>query len=122
MSYRVQVVNGFLQQIDRLARTPGVILIGACNQISRLDPAITRPGRFDQTVRMPLPSIADISWILGKVLADKLSESAIDTLARAAVGKTLAELDAALRAATADVRRQRLPMSSDLLRRHLGID
>ncbi|MBL3596470.1 AAA family ATPase, partial [Rhodovulum sulfidophilum] len=122
MNYRVQVVNGFLQQIDRLTRTPGEILIGACNQISRLDPAITRPGRFDQTVRMPLPSIADISRIPGKVLADKLSESAIDTLARAAVGKTPAELDAALRAATADVRRQRLPMSSDLLRRHLGID
>jgi len=122
MSYRVQVVNGFLQQIDRLARTPGVILIGACNQISRLDPAITRPGRFDQTVRMPLPSIGDISRILGKLLADKLSESAIDTLARAAVGKPSAELDAALRAATADARRQRLPMSSDLLRRHLGID
>ncbi|NIZ09828.1 ATP-binding protein [Pseudooceanicola sp. HF7] len=55
ISYRVQVVNGFLQQIDRLARTPGMILIGACNQISRLDPAITRPGRFDQILQMPLP-------------------------------------------------------------------
>ncbi|RAP40342.1 hypothetical protein BYZ73_15430 [Rhodovulum viride] len=112
MSYRVQVVNGFLQQIDRLVRTPGVILIGACNQISRLDPAITRPGRFDQTVRMPLPLIADISRILGKVLADKLSESEIDTLARAAVGKTPAELDAALRAATAVVIRPAAPATS----------
>jgi len=122
MSYRTQVVNGFLQQIDRLVRTPGVILIGACNQVSRLDPAITRPGRFDQILRMPLPSITDIRLLLGKVLADKLPEDKIDTLARAAVGKTPAELDAALRAAAADARRQRLPMSSDLLRRHLGID
>ncbi|OCX66867.1 hypothetical protein BFP70_04110 [Thioclava sp. SK-1] len=122
MSYRTQVVNGFLQQIDRLARTPGVILIGACNQISRLDPAITRPGRFDQILRMPLPSIADIRRIMAKVLADTLPEIEIDSLARAAVGKTPAELDAALRAATADARRQRLPMSSDLMRRHLGID
>lgn len=122
MSYRVQVVNGFLQQIDRLARTPGVILIGACNQISRLDPAITRPGRFDQILKMPLPSIADIRRIMAKVLADTLPENEIDSLARAAVGKTPAELDAALRAATADARRQRLSMSTDLMRRHLGID
>ncbi len=122
MSYRTQVVNGFLQQIDRLARTPGLILIGACNQVSRLDPAITRPGRFDLVLRMPLPSITDIRRIMAKVLADKLPEDKIDTLARAAVGKTPAELDAALRAAAADARRQRLPMSSDLLRRHLGID
>lgn len=122
MSYRVQVVNGFLQQIDRLDRTPGVVLIGACNQISRLDPAIKRPGRFDQILQIPLPSIADIRRIMAKVLADTLPESEIDTLARAATGKTPAELDAALRAATADARRQRLPMSSDLMRRHLGID
>ncbi|MDT0683580.1 AAA family ATPase [Roseicyclus sp. F158] len=122
MSYRTQVVNGFLQQIDRLARTPGLILIGACNQVSRLDPAITRPGRFDQILRMPFPSIADIKRILAKGLANTLPESEIDILARAAVGKTPAELDAALRAAAADARRQRLSMSSDLLRRHLGID
>nr|WP_254871469.1 hypothetical protein [Pseudooceanicola sp. HF7] len=55
-------------------------------------------------------------------MADKLPKSEINTLARAAVGKTPAELDAALRAATADARRQRLLMSSDLVRRHLGID
>jgi ATP-dependent Zn protease len=96
--------------------------IGACNQLGRLDPAITRPGRFDQIQRMPLPSLADIRLILGKVLEAKLPENEIDTLARAATGKTPAELDAALRAATADARRQRLPMSSDLMRRHLGID
>ncbi|WP_413221027.1 AAA family ATPase [Tritonibacter mobilis] len=122
MNYRVQVVNGFLQQIDRVARTPGVILIGACNQISRLDPAITRPGRFDQIQRMPLPSLADIRLILRKRLADTLPDNEIDSLARAATGKTPAELDAALRAAIADARRQRLPMSSDLMRRHLGVD
>nr|WP_321508781.1 hypothetical protein [uncultured Celeribacter sp.] len=71
---------------------------------------------------MPLPSFADIRRIMAKVLADKLPASEIDILARAAVGKTPAELDAALRAATADARRKRLPMSSDLMRRHLGID
>ncbi|WP_207759078.1 AAA family ATPase [Rhodovulum sulfidophilum] len=75
MSCRTQVVNGFLQQIDRLTRTLGVILIGDCNQISRLDPAITRPGRIDQIERMPPPSIADIRRILGKVLADNLTRS-----------------------------------------------
>ncbi|WP_158964509.1 AAA family ATPase [Chachezhania sediminis] len=122
MNYRVQVVNGFLQQIDRLTRTQGVILIGACNQISRLDPAITRPGRFDQIERMPLPSLSDIRRILGKVLTSTLPESEIYTFARAAVGKTPADLDAAVRAARADARRRRAPMSPGLLRKHLGID
>lgn len=88
MSYRTQVVNGFLQQIDRLVRPPGVILIEACNQVNRLDPAITRPDRFDQILRMPLPSLADIRRIMAKVLADTLPENEIDTLARAAICKT----------------------------------
>ncbi|WP_420003054.1 AAA family ATPase [Arenibacterium sp. LLYu02] len=121
-TYHTQVVNGFLQQIDRLARTPGLILVGACNRISQLDPAITRPGRFDQILRMPLPSIADIRRILDKVLADKLPEDEISSLARAASGNPPAELDAALRAATAEARRRRRLMSPELLRRHLGLD
>jgi len=53
---------------------------------------------------------------------DKLPEDKTDTLSRAAVGKTPAELDAALPAAAAEARRQRLPMSSDLLRWHVGIN
>ncbi len=122
MNYRAQVVNGFLQQIDRLALTPGVILVGACNQLNRLDPAITRPGRFDQTVRMPLPSLQDIIRILSKVLSGALPEGEIAQLAREAVGKTPAELDAAMRATKADARRQQVAISPVLLRRHLGIE
>ena len=121
MNYRTQVVNGFLQQIDRLTVTPGVILIGACNQLDRLDPAITRPGRFDEIVRMPLPTRKDIARILEKRISDALDPSDILQLAKEAVGKTPAKIDAAIRAAKSDARRGRMTLTADLVRSHLGL-
>lgn len=59
--------------------------------------------------------------MLGKALTDALPGIEIENLARAAVGKTPAALDTALRAAKADARRQGVAMSSVLLRRHLGL-
>lgn len=121
-NYRTQVVTGFLQQIDRLAAKPGVLLVGACNQLDRLDPAITRPGRFDRTVGMPFPSLADITRILTSGVGSALPSRETEQLAREAIGRTPAELDAALRAAKAEARRQRRELTAELLRRHLGID
>ncbi|SFA62667.1 ATPase family associated with various cellular activities (AAA) [Paracoccus halophilus] len=59
-SYRRQVINGFLAEMDMIAREPGVIVVGACNDPSRIDPAILRPGRFDLKVAVPLPDTSMI--------------------------------------------------------------
>lgn len=47
-----------------LMQKEGALLIGACNFLNRLDPAITRPGRFDLIVEMPQPSAAGFYAIL----------------------------------------------------------
>ncbi|MBC7147611.1 MAG: AAA family ATPase [Thioclava marina] len=101
-SYRRQVITGFLTEIDALARTEGVLLVGATNDIGALDPAILRPGRFDLHVEIPLPGLS----VLENMLRARLDFPADDVraLARAAVGQSPAELDAAIRAAQADAR------------------
>lgn len=61
-NYRLQVINAFLAEMDGIACEAGVILVGACNDPGRIDPAVLRPGRFDLRIAMPLP---DTSMILG---------------------------------------------------------
>jgi cell division protease FtsH len=52
--WHVAVVNGLLELCERAAR-PGVILLGACNDASRMDVALMRPGRFgDRILKIPL--------------------------------------------------------------------
>jgi cell division protease FtsH len=63
-SYRRQVVNGFLEQIDIAMRAEGVLIVGACNNVSALDPAILRLGRFDSLVELPLPGRDELTTML----------------------------------------------------------
>ena len=44
-SYRTQVTNGFLGEMDAIARQEGVVVIGTCNHIETIDPAVIRAGR-----------------------------------------------------------------------------
>lgn len=121
-NYRTQVINGFLEQIDRLMRSEGVLLIGACNFPETLDPAILRDGRFDLKCEMPLPDRAAIYAMLSRGLGDRLAPDELGALSTEATGKTPAELDAAIRAAKSDARHLRVPLDTPLLRKHLRID
>ncbi len=53
--YMRNVVNGLLLELDGAAGREGVIVIGACNNPSVLDPAIKRSGRLDRHIEIPLP-------------------------------------------------------------------
>ncbi|RYZ80237.1 MAG: ATP-binding protein, partial [Proteobacteria bacterium] len=53
--YSTQVVNAFLEHLDGLGGREGVVVIGATNNIQRIDPAILRPGRLDRHVVISLP-------------------------------------------------------------------
>ncbi|WP_417255426.1 AAA family ATPase [Celeribacter halophilus] len=121
-NYRTQVINGFLEQIDRLMRSEGVLLIGACNFPETLDPAILRDGRFDLKCEMPLPDRTAIHAMLRQGLGDRLAPNELDALSTEATGKTPAELDAAIRAAKSDARHLGLSLDAALLRKHLRID
>ncbi|PNB45930.1 AAA family ATPase, partial [Pseudomonas sp. FW305-130] len=47
-SYGVQVINGFLECLDGDGGRAGVLMIGATNDATQIDPAILRAGRFDR--------------------------------------------------------------------------
>lgn len=121
-SYQTQVINGFLEEVDRISREPGVILMGACNYPERLDPAILRPGRFDLKIEVPLPDRRFLEAMLTDALGDTFTSLEIAQLARDAVGQTPADVDAAIRAARADVRHSGQSLDARLLRHHLGAE
>lgn len=50
-----QVVNGLLELIDGVGAAEGIIVVGACNNPSIVDPALKRAGRLDHHIQIPLP-------------------------------------------------------------------
>ncbi|MBW9051154.1 AAA family ATPase [Rhizobium mesosinicum] len=68
-TYWIQVVNALLECMDGADRNRGVVVIGACNNASRVDPAIMRPGRLDRHFQITLPDaharLQIMQWHLG---------------------------------------------------------
>ena len=102
---REQTLNQLLTEMDGFDDNSGVIILAATNRPESLDPALTRPGRFDRRVPVELPDLKGREDIL-KVHAKKikLAENVdFGTVARMASGASGAELanivnEAALRA------------------------
>ena len=102
---REQTLNQLLTEMDGFEDNTGVIILAATNRPESLDPALTRPGRFDRRVPVELPDLKGREDIL-KVHAKKIKlESGVDfnKVARMASGASGAELanivnEAALRA------------------------
>ena len=102
---REQTLNQLLTEMDGFEGNTGVIILAATNRPESLDPALTRPGRFDRRVPVELPDLKGREAIL-KVHAKKVkTEGDIDygKIARMASGASGAELanivnEAALRA------------------------
>jgi SpoVK/Ycf46/Vps4 family AAA+-type ATPase len=67
-SYRRQVINAFLAEMDAIAREDGVIVIGTCNDLTPIDPAVLRAGRFDLKIEMPLPDAEALLGVLSRHL------------------------------------------------------
>lgn len=63
-----QLVNTFLQAMDGMRSAKNVMVLGATNYKDRLDPAATRPGRFDHKVPVELPDRAGAREIVAKQL------------------------------------------------------
>lgn len=103
-NYRRQVINAFLAEIDGTRDLEGVLLIGATNDAGAIDPAVTRPGRFDAIVRVPPPGPAAIRRILAHHLGDAITEEDMERLVPHAAGLTAAGIDGAIREARARAR------------------
>ncbi|SED45863.1 Peptidase family M41 [Rhodobacter sp. 24-YEA-8] len=121
ISYRTQVINAFLSELDGLSRNPGVIVIGTCNDPGRIDQAVLRPGRFDLKISMPLPDMAAITGMLRQHLASDAGRIDIAALARRIVGTSAAAIDAAIRAARSDARAAGQSLDAGQILGHLGI-
>lgn len=121
INYRRQVVNEFLRQVDLLNAEEGVLLIGACNQLDALDPAILRAGRFDLKIEVQKPGAADIHAMLQAQLGDSFPEDILRGLARKSVGRTPAEIDAAIREARSAARFRNRNMTFEDLATHLPV-
>ena len=102
---REQTLNQLLTEMDGFEGNTGVIILAATNRPEALDPALTRPGRFDRRVPVELPDLKGREAIL-KVHAKKIKAAPdvdFHVIARMAAGASGAELaniinEAALRA------------------------
>ena len=102
---REQTLNQLLTEMDGFDDNTGVIILAATNRPESLDPALTRPGRFDRRIPVELPDLAGREAIL-KVHAKKIKAAEdvdFHTIARMTSGASGAELaniinEAALRA------------------------
>ncbi len=105
---REQTLNQLLTEMDGFEGNNGVIILAATNRRESLDPALTRPGRFDRRVPVELPDLKGREEIL-KVHAKKIALAPgvdLSVVARMASGASGAELanivnEAALRAVRA---------------------
>ena len=105
---REQTLNQLLTEMDGFEGNTGVIILAATNRPESLDPALTRPGRFDRRVPVELPDLKGREAIL-RVHAKKIKTAPdvdFHTVARMASGASGAELanivnEAALRAVRA---------------------
>ena len=102
---REQTLNQLLTEMDGFEENTGVIILAATNRPESLDPALTRPGRFDRRVPVELPDLAGREAILRvharKIkVGDNVDWNKIARMASGATGAELANIvnEAALRA------------------------
>jgi ATP-dependent metalloprotease len=89
-----KTLNQLLTEMDGFEQNEGVIVIAATNIPEQLDPALTRPGRFDRMIHVGNPDIGGRREILTHYLADKPCDADVDveSLARGTAGFSGAEL------------------------------
>ena len=111
---REQTLNQLLTEMDGFDATKGVIILAATNRPESLDPALTRPGRFDRRVPVELPDLKGREAIL-RLHAQKVRlgpDCDFSVVARMTSGASGAELaNIVNEAALGAVRRQRLAVT-----------
>ncbi|KAJ2774525.1 hypothetical protein IWQ57_000782, partial [Coemansia nantahalensis] len=117
-SYMKQTLNQLLVDLDGFSQTEGVVFMAATNFPEVLDPALTRPGRFDRIVQVPLPDVRGRAAILKKH-AEKITLAGdvdLNVVARGTPGFSGAELENLLNLAAIEASKQHARMVTN---RHL---
>ncbi|KAJ2688076.1 hypothetical protein IWW39_002494 [Coemansia spiralis] len=108
-TYMKQTLNQLLVNLDGFEQNEGVIFMAATNFPEVLDPALTRPGRFDRVVQVPLPDVRGRAAIL-KVHSKKIqldSDVDLHIVARGTPGFSGADLQNLLNIAAIEATKQR---------------
>ncbi|KAK4545897.1 hypothetical protein LTR36_002461 [Oleoguttula mirabilis] len=110
-AYAKQTLNQLLTELDGFDQDSGVIIIGATNFPQSLDKALTRPGRFDRNVVVPLPDVRGRIAILKHHLRNIRTDSAVDPaiIARGCPGLSGAELENIVNQAAIRASKQKKP-------------
>ncbi len=110
------ITNTLLECLDGFDRREGVVVIAACNDPSRLDPALVRSGRLDRHIEIPLPDVPSLVGILRTHLGADLAGADLRDAALAARGGTGADVERFVREARGCARRAGRPIKpTDLL-------
>jgi len=113
--YHKMTLNQLLVELDGFEQHTGIVVVAATNIPETLDPAITRPGRFDRSVLVDLPDIKARKEILDLYLGGRSANDVdLDTLAKSTPGMSGAELNNLVNIAAIEATKRNLtkiPMS-----------
>jgi hypothetical protein len=87
------ITNTLLECMDGFERREGVVIIAACNDPSRLDPALVRSGRLDRHIEIKLPDVPALIGICRTHLGSELAGADLRAVALAARGHTGADIE-----------------------------
>ncbi|MDI4237766.1 AAA family ATPase [Bradyrhizobium sp. Arg237L] len=117
--YFVEVINGFLAQLDGIAGREGLIFLAASNDISRCDAAILRSGRLNRIIRIGLPNVEDLERMFRVRLGTRLDGADLGEICLLALGSTGADVERITNDAVRFARHDRRPLELADLRRAL---
>jgi len=117
--YVVEVVNGFIAQLDGAAGREGLIFLAASNDLSRCDSAILRSGRLNRVLRIGLPSARDLERMFRVRLAGRLAGEDLEEICLLALGSTGADVERITNDALRFARHAERPLELADLRRAL---
>jgi len=117
--YVVEVVNGFIAQLDGVAGREGLIFLAASNDVSRCDPAILRSGRLNRIIKIGLPTANELEHMFRVRLAGRLADEDLEEICLLALGSTGADVERITKDAARFARHENRPLELADLRRVL---
>ena len=103
-------MNALLEHLSRLNDTPGVVVLGATNYPDMIDPAVLRPGRFDQKIEITNPDKASVLNILELTLGRDTKDMIFSPIADQLLGSSGAKVAAFVREARGLAREEQRPL------------
>ena len=113
--YKRQAVNALLECLDPSEGREGVVVVGATNDASGIDPALMRPGRLEIRIDIPLPDAVSRVGILRQHLSGHVVGGDLARFVRATRGWSGADIEKVARDVRRLARRRRVPVSEGLV-------